>query len=364
MTALQFAELLELIYQTPSGTDAWELLAARLGELLQSTSSLFIYDSISKSVVVDMSKGFESNYIESYKERYVSINPLIPGTLALPSGKVARMFEAVPKESIEQTEYYNDWLAPQRLKFAMGTHLSVGMRTSMFVAFHRPRGARDYSDETMEFVTRLVPHFKRVLDISNRFRLQDALKIAQTRGLDQLGLGVIGLDRRCSIYDLSPKAEELIKLSLGLNLRFGRLSIDSHDTDHYFQHLVAKVIDERVAHPIEIPLKTGERLDGVIVPTHHHSGSTVSNIQALLLINFKNVSSRQTVEALSKVFRLTQAESHLLRALADGKTVSEYSHIKHLSRNTVRSQLQTLFQKTGVSRQADLVRLVYNPNSI
>ncbi|EIM27525.1 hypothetical protein MicloDRAFT_00040930 [Microvirga lotononidis] len=309
-----------------------------------------------------MSKGFEKPYIESYKQHYVRINPLIPGTLALPTGKVARMFEAVPKDRFERTEYYNDWLMPQRLKFAIGTHLTLGTSTSMFVAFHRHQGAKDYSDETIEFLGRMVPHFERALSIGNRFRLQDALEIAQIRGLDQLGFGIVRLDRRCSIYDINPNAEELIKRDLGMSLRFGRLSLVSPDHDRHFRGLVAKVIDERIAQPLEISLRNGERLDAVIVPTHHHFGPTVTGVHALLLIKFKHASPGQSVDALGKALRLTQAETKLLGALADGKTISEYSQENHLSRNTTRSQLQALFQKTGVSRQADLVRLVYSPN--
>ncbi|MGO4389388.1 helix-turn-helix transcriptional regulator [Microvirga sp. 2YAF29] len=357
----KFAELLELIYQASADANAWESLAVRLGEVFQSTSSLFIHDAHSNSVVVDMSEGFERSFVESYKEHFVAINPLIPGTLDLPSGNVARMFETVSKEVFEQTEYYNDWLLPQGLKFAMGTHLNLGAHMSMFVAFHRGHGSEDYSDEAMNFLARLVPHFERALEISSRFKLQGALQDAQVFGLDQLGVGAIGLDRQCSVYDISPKAEELIKRGLGFSLRFGRLAMDSPSQDLHLKNLVVRAIDERVAYPIAISLKTGERIEGVIVPSHHHFGGAFTKVQALLLIKFKTAGPEQTIDSISKKFRLTQAETQLLKALAEGQTISDYSDIKRLSRNTVRSQLQSLFQKTGVSRQADLVLLAYDP---
>jgi DNA-binding CsgD family transcriptional regulator len=359
-TAAQFAELLELIYQASTDAEAWNVLGVHLGNVFQSTTSLFIHNSISKSVVVDMSYGFEESYVESYKQHYVAINPLIPGTLALPSGKVARMFEAVPEEALKQTEYYNEWLVPQGFRYSVGAYLSLRAPTSMFIAFHRHRYDRDFSDRSMALFSRLMPHFERALHISGRLNASDTLKGAQFDSLDELGIGVIRLDRQCSAHSVSPKAERLIKQRLGLSLRFGRLVIDSPDLDRRFRGVVARVIDERVAYPVDIPLGTGGHANGIVIPLHHSSG-ILTKVEAILLIKIQEVRPAPAIEALSTMFRLTQAEIRLLNALAEGQTISDYSQARELSRNTVKSQLQSLFTKTGVSRQADLVRLAFHP---
>jgi DNA-binding CsgD family transcriptional regulator len=360
-SATQFAELLEFIYQASTDADVWETLGLHLGRVFQSTTSLFIHDSHSKSVVLDMSHGFEERYVESYKQHYVSINPLIPGTLSLPSGKVYHMFEAVSEGTFERTEYYNDWFAPQNLRYSLGAYLSLRASTSMFIAFHRHRGDKDYSDESNVLFSRLMPHFERALHISSRFNVKDALKDPQIENLDQLGIGAIRLDRQCSACSVSPKAEEFLKQRLGLSLRFGRLTINTPDFDHHFKGIVAKVIDERAAQPVSIPLHAGEHVNGIIIPLHQSWGLS-TKIEAILLLKLQEPRSRPTIEALGRRYKLTQAELHLLGALAEGQTISDYSQGRKLSRNTVKSQLQSLFYKTGLSRQADLVRLAYHPD--
>ncbi|MBI3513246.1 MAG: helix-turn-helix transcriptional regulator, partial [Proteobacteria bacterium] len=57
-------------------------------------------------------------------------------------------------------------------------------------------------------------------------------------------------------------------------------------------------------------------------------------------------------------FGLTQAETALAHALLDGKRLAEIATERGVSIETVRTQLRALFRKTGVSRQADLMRLL------
>lgn len=62
--------------------------------------------------------------------------------------------------------------------------------------------------------------------------------------------------------------------------------------------------------------------------------------------------------ALERVFGLTPAEADIARDLARGRSVAEYADSHRLSIETARSRVRAVFQKTGVHRQADLVRLV------
>jgi DNA-binding CsgD family transcriptional regulator len=63
------------------------------------------------------------------------------------------------------------------------------------------------------------------------------------------------------------------------------------------------------------------------------------------------------LEALSAAFRLSPAETRLWAALNAGRRLIDIAEESGVSLNTVRVQLRSLFQKTGVHRQADLLRL-------
>lgn len=65
-------------------------------------------------------------------------------------------------------------------------------------------------------------------------------------------------------------------------------------------------------------------------------------------------------EVLAHLFGLTSAESRLLQGLVQGVSPTQYAARQALSRNTVRNQLKSIFEKTEVRRQSDLMSLVCN----
>ena len=62
--------------------------------------------------------------------------------------------------------------------------------------------------------------------------------------------------------------------------------------------------------------------------------------------------------ALMERHDLTAAEARLALHLAGGGTLASHAAAQKVSRNTARTQLQSIFQKMGVNRQAAVVRLV------
>lgn len=57
-------------------------------------------------------------------------------------------------------------------------------------------------------------------------------------------------------------------------------------------------------------------------------------------------------------FDLTPAESHLAVGLARGMSVNEVANARGVSTEPVRSQVKSIFAKTGTSQQSDLVSLL------
>jgi len=78
-----------------------------------------------------------------------------------------------------------------------------------------------------------------------------------------------------------------------------------------------------------------------------------------------NVTDYQTVsqnsvseESLVYLYELTPAEVRLTRNLLDGDTLKESATKQGVAITTARSHLKAVFQKTGTSRQAELIRCI------
>lgn len=65
-------------------------------------------------------------------------------------------------------------------------------------------------------------------------------------------------------------------------------------------------------------------------------------------------------EALARLFGISTAEANLASELAKGASLDEASATLGISRNTARTQLKSIFLKTGINRQSDLIRALLN----
>jgi DNA-binding CsgD family transcriptional regulator len=63
------------------------------------------------------------------------------------------------------------------------------------------------------------------------------------------------------------------------------------------------------------------------------------------------------LQRLMAAYRLTRAEARVALHIIDGGDVASYAGEARVSVGTARSQLKSIFAKTGVSRQSALVRL-------
>jgi len=78
----------------------------------------------------------------------------------------------------------------------------------------------------------------------------------------------------------------------------------------------------------------------------------------LLLIRSPAATGTLDPVRLAMLFGLSQRESELVAALADGRGLDEFADETERSIHTVRTQLKSIYRKTGTQRQSDLVRLI------
>jgi DNA-binding CsgD family transcriptional regulator len=66
------------------------------------------------------------------------------------------------------------------------------------------------------------------------------------------------------------------------------------------------------------------------------------------------------VRLAQDLFQLTGAETMLAIQLANGLSLEEAAEALNIKRNTARAHLRSIFSKTGVRRQTELVRIFLN----
>jgi DNA-binding CsgD family transcriptional regulator len=66
---------------------------------------------------------------------------------------------------------------------------------------------------------------------------------------------------------------------------------------------------------------------------------------------------KDAADTMAAAFGLTAAETRVLASLLGGHTLGETAAVLEIAGTTAKTHLDNIFSKTGVSRQADLMRI-------
>jgi DNA-binding CsgD family transcriptional regulator len=73
---------------------------------------------------------------------------------------------------------------------------------------------------------------------------------------------------------------------------------------------------------------------------------------------------RPAEEVLRALYGLTPAECRVALLLGDGHAPRKIANMVGVTDNTVRSQIKSVFSKTGVKRQGELIRLLLSNSGL
>lgn len=206
-------------------------------------------------------------------------------------------------------------------------------------------------------IPRLKAHMDQAIAISHR--VADAGKAEPVAETD---FGVIELSRSGVVRATNSAARAILErfvkpLAPGQSLSF---SLPEHE--EAFEQGKA-TLSENGGGPalVRFPVDAGNVLLGLLIPL---TGGTEGNragamADADLRLVLSPVSALNGQEyLLRRELDLTPAESRLALQLGSGETLADAAAQLRVSLNTARNQLRSIFAKTGVSRQADLIKLM------
>jgi len=101
-----------------------------------------------------------------------------------------------------------------------------------------------------------------------------------------------------------------------------------------------------------------------VSPIRTPLGLTSERMVAVAFINDPSRRERPAQEILRVAYGMTPAECRVALLLSDGRALREIAEIVGVSFNTVRSQIKSIFAKTNVKRQGELIRLLLNSAGI
>ncbi|SRR5690554_434118 len=287
----------------------------------------------------------------------------------MPVDTVFTVDDVMSPSEWENCSYYRDYSRLNDVYHVLGADISTMDAGVLRFRITRSHSQAPFSGEDKHLCSRLLPHLRRSLHVHNLLGRSESLGNLYADAVNRLSIATLVLDESGSVLQLNDVARELLSQADGLKLVGSRLEA-SYPSDNRELHKLIR--DALVSKDAEQPQETREALSiarpsgevslGVVVEPIPGAEWAEGRGQPAVMVYIRDAVGKSQVDnrVAKELFNFTPAETALALELANGLSLEEAAEKLGIMRNTARAHLRAIFSKTGVRRQAELVRIMLN----
>jgi DNA-binding CsgD family transcriptional regulator len=207
----------------------------------------------------------------------------------------------------------------------------------------------------------LLPHLRRAVRISKVLDARAIEKQRMAEALDMLKCGVILTNSGGTILHANRVAEHIFRHGAPVQTVRGMLTANLPAAAKGLHNAIRLAAKDQGAignAGLAIRLNEDDKAPqfAYVLPLRRGSVRPRLEPQMAIFIGTSH-DDADAAEALAMTFGLTRSEACLLKSLLAGHTLAESARLSGVALVTAKTHLKNIFQKTGVNRQAELVRL-------
>ncbi len=300
-----------------------------------------------------------------YFEVYFPLDERIGRMTQLPDSRLVHVSSLYTDEELKISRVYNEALPLYSARDSLNVRLDGPAGSHIVWVIGDPVEGHGWSSSRVETIERLLPHLRQYMRVRQALVDAGALGSSLATLLENKKTGVIQLDRRGRIVEANDHARHLLRSGDGLVDRSGLLHASSSTDDQKLQKLLAGALPPFGRQGASGSLVVRRSLLSPALVVHispvgeNQTDSRSQRVAALVLV--MDPLNRATVDPalVAATLGLTPAESHVAVLLAQGKTIRDIAFEAGRSTGTIQWHIKQIFNKHGLSRQVELVQLVW-----
>jgi DNA-binding CsgD family transcriptional regulator/PAS domain-containing protein len=333
-------------------TDALAKIAEFVGGRIAGVSSR---DLVSQFISAGYDFGLDLHYMQMHSETCGEFDPL----------SAAPLFDVGPVVGLMELTPYDEECGPPSC--------NEGMRSQGDVAgavLEKPKKscrlpslagsqANDMIDDEMRRRMRLLaPHARRAVLICKAIDQKANEAATFARILDHLSAGLFLIDANGRILHANAAGREILGTSDFLRAINGRLVARDAKVNRTLQDAFADGGDCEIgSKAVALPL-TAQDGECHVAHVLLLGASRPGTVTAAVFVCQTALKIPSSPDVIRRAYQLTPAELRVLFAIVNGGGIPEVATTLGVAHSTVKTHVRRLFEKTGASRQADLVKQV------
>ena len=364
-----YMRILRSLHEAALGSSGWEAISGQIDEVCGSKGNLLVLGhprEIAGVLFARLCYGGRRHeeWEQEYYRRYQPQDEHLPRLRQLPDNRIVHVTELFTEHEQKTSPTWNEVMAASNFQDSLRIRLHGRDEANIYWSFADPVDAEGWTTDRMGMITRLMPHVRQFVRV--RHELEQAQAHARSLGelLDNDRAGIVQLDRSARIVAANDTAVEILREGDGLYEQGGVLRTRLPGDGDRLRALL-----ERAISPYRVQAESGSmvvtRRNGVLPLVLHASpvekpelDFRSRRVAALVLIVDARKQSRVDPGLVAQVLGLTQAESEIAVLLSEGTTTREIGLATRRRKTTIKWHLRHIYNKLGVARQLDVVRLV------
>ena len=351
-------ELIDRIYECSFAPELWPGVLADLAELAGARGGLLFMGNARAGILNWTASETIHDDVTAYvQEGWIFQGSRLTNVAREGSASFVGDRDIFTEEALASDPAYRDFLRPRGLGWAAGTAMSLPTGDVLVFSLERDFVRGPVERDVLERLDSLRPHLARSALMSARLRLERARTIAHA--LDLVGLPAIVIDGRRTVLAanaLVQRLEEQVRW-----LARDRFALTDVSADGILREACEALASNASPTVRSFPVRgaePGAALVAHLVPVRGTSADVFGHSTAVLVLTPVTMPSAAPPQVIQSLFDLTGAEARVAGALVGGRSIEEIAAEAKVSRNTVRTHLRGVLEKTGCRRQAEVVALL------
>jgi len=361
MDAQRFDSLVRSIYEGVLAPSGWHPVLAELRrELGTEQSAYLVHDRGSQTTLIAEVAQFDLDFVRQYETRYVALDPVRPVVDAMAEGDWFIDDRELGAGAKRSSVFYQDFLRPYGLGAIICTPLINDGPTLAGLAFQSHLSDRETGAAKARRLEPLIPHLRCAARLRARFgELARHADLGQ-RMLDRFTMPLMMIDACARVLIANSAAGQWLSEAGSL---FSRVCAAGSGARRLELERLARTICGCGGPPMPAALQQMEAGGAAILvglplaPAHALSGMFHEPVGMLAVLR-PHRARQSSLGLLRELYGLSKAEVRLVLAWSGGGSLVDAANALKLSPETARSQIKSVFRKTGCTSQTALTRLV------
>jgi DNA-binding CsgD family transcriptional regulator len=358
--------LIERIYDAAVDPERWPAFLGALAAGYPGGQGLLY--RVRGSEAYMMAAGWERSWTDAYNAHYGAVNPWLPGIRARPVGMTTAAEQFLRPSDLKRTEWYHDFLKPQRLETGVGATVvsEPGRVVAVSVLCTRQNG-EGAGPAHVARLAACVPHLLRAIEVNRALAYTALERRAAGEALERLGIGVIIATKESRVLFMNSVADCILASQDGLVVRSGGVLAAAQTAANT---ALRRAIREAALTSVglgqgsgaarAVARPSGQRAYEVLVAPLRGVPEMLGLAprSALVLISDPELRQHLPETILQELHDLTPTQAKIAAALARGESPEEIADALHTAVSTVRQHVKAVLAKTDTHRQSELVHLI------